>query len=153
MEGKKQRVEYLTSLLYELDPEGFYDETYRIKNATLDSICQYPGPGYMRVKSWLENKTLKKRGEENQSNNNDMELAREQLQKCFELMQSRNKSYGSSWKCLSIQSIANLIEMKMNRIAKLGEIDAKTQDEFQDCLNYACFGLIKINNKKGGIKE
>ncbi len=62
-------------------------------------------------------------------------------------MMSRNKKYGSSWRVLSIQSIANLIEMKMNRVAKLGEVDAKTLDEFSDVANYACFALLKFNNK------
>jgi len=75
------------------------------------------------------------------------ERFQEQQKKAFDLMMSRNKKYGDSWKVLSIQSIANLCEMKMNRIAKLGEIDAKTEDEFFDIINYACFALIKLNNK------
>lgn len=74
----------------------------------------------------------------------DMKLAKEEFDRCFELMKSRNKAYGNSWKVLSVQAIANLMEMKMNRIAKLGEIDTKVLDEFQDCANYAIFALLKL---------
>lgn len=75
----------------------------------------------------------------------DMESAQFELKRCFQLMVGRNGAYGDSWKVLSIQSIANLIEMKMNRIARLGEADAKTEDEFMDVVNYAIFGLLKMH--------
>lgn len=78
-------------------------------------------------------------------------LANKHFKICCEachLMISRNKKYGDSWKVLSVQSIANLCEMKLNRIAKLGEVDAKTEDELIDTLNYMVFGLIKLKEWK-----
>lgn len=79
-----------------------------------------------------------------------MKEALEQFKKCQDLMISRNKKYGDSWKVLTIQSIANLIEMKMHRIANMDtkNLDPKIEDEFSDACNYAIFGLIKLNQKK-----
>jgi len=74
----------------------------------------------------------------------DMDLARKEFSRCFKLMQGRNEKYGDSWKVLSIQSIANLIEMKMHRIANLPEGAPKTEDEFQDAVNYSIFALLKL---------
>ncbi len=148
---KQERINYLVSLLYELDPEGIYDGDYKIKNATLDSICEYPGGGYFRIKSWLEKKVEEKQNElgEKFTPKSDMELAREQFQKCFELMQSRNKKYGDSWKVLTIQSLANLCEMKLHRIANMqsDNLDPKIEDELVDTANYMIFALIKLTNK------
>ena len=75
--------------------------------------------------------------------------AQEQFGKCFDLMMSRNKKYGNSWRVLTIQSIANLIEMKMHRIANMSiqSLDPKTEDEFVDAANYAIMGLMKLNEK------
>lgn len=69
------------------------------------------------------------------------------LDSCYKLMLSRNKKYGNSWQVLSIPTIANLIEAKMNRISKLG-LDAKIEDEFIDAINYSVFGLIKLYESK-----
>lgn len=124
-------------------PNEIVTEKTLIKGTTIEKLCEFQAGGYKRVIKWLEDKIA----EAKQESKTDLVLAKEQMEKCLELMAQRNKSYGTSWKCLSVQSIANLIEMKMNRVAKLGEVDAKTLDEFQDCINYACFALIKINKK------
>ena len=52
--------------------------------------------------------------------NEDMKKAKKLFNKCFALMCERNEKYGDSWKKLTIQSVANLIEMKMNRLVQLG---------------------------------
>lgn len=69
------------------------------------------------------------------------------LNSCYKLMLERNKSYGVSWKVLTVKSIANLIEMKMNRISQLNEGNIKIEDEFRDVINYACFALLKLKKK------
>ena len=46
--------------------------------------------------------------------------------------------------------MASLIEMKMNRIASLGSVEPKTEDEFIDTIGYCIFGLIKF---KMSLKE
>lgn len=73
--------------------------------------------------------------------------AEEIIEEALELMKSRNKRYWDSWKVLTVQSLANLCEMKLHRIARLGEAEAKTADELIDVLNYCIFGLIKLKKK------
>lgn len=68
--------------------------------------------------------------------------------KALDLMMSRNDKYWDSWKVLTIPSLANLCEMKLHRIARLWEIDAKTEDELIDTLNYMIFWLIKLYEQK-----
>jgi hypothetical protein len=75
-----------------------------------------------------------------------LEFVEEILEECKELMNERNQKYGDSWRTLSIQSTANLIEMKMNRVARLG-LDAKIKDELQDSINYAIFALYKLKQR------
>ena len=55
-------------------------------------------------------------------------MAGEIFDECFTLMKSRNDKYGDSWKTLDVANIAGLIEMKMNRIAKLGVVETKVID-------------------------
>lgn len=69
---------------------------------------------------------------------------RDEFERCLQLMLERNAKYGDSWKVLTIPSLANLIEMKMHRIANLPSGAPKTEDEFQDTVNYALMGLLKI---------
>lgn len=64
----------------------------------------------------------------------------------FELMLSRNEKYWDSWKVLNIQSLANLCEMKLHRIANLDKLEPKVYDEFIDVLNYMAFWLLKLKN-------
>lgn len=76
----------------------------------------------------------------------DMNEASDIAAECLSLMRARNAKYGNSWKVLTIQSIANLIEMKMHRIANMNaqELDVKILDEFMDTINYAFFALMKL---------
>ena len=79
--------------------------------------------------------------------NNDVEIFEQILQSALTLMKTRNKQYGSSWRKLSIESIAQIAEMKLNRVAQLGD-DAKSADEFIDAINYSVFGLMKLQMEK-----
>lgn len=78
----------------------------------------------------------------------DLNNASMLMKECLDLMQSRNVKYWSSWKVLTIQSIANLCEMKLNRIAKMTneKLDPKIEDEFMDTVNYCIFALMKFKN-------
>jgi len=66
----------------------------------------------------------------------------------LDLMLSRNEKYGDSWKVLTIPSLANLCEMKLHRIARLWDVDAKTEDELMDVINYCVFGLMKYKESQ-----
>ncbi len=74
----------------------------------------------------------------------DLEAVKLILGACVTLMEERNLKYGDSWRVLTIPSVANLIEMKMHRIANLPAGAPKTRDEFMDTINYACMGLLKL---------
>lgn len=166
---QSQRIAYMIGLWEKVNPgcEGTLSTT--INNTSIGRLCETAGGPYQRVITWLEKKVdelsssvesepeemLASKGLLDSEYRNalledkpytDMEKADKEFQKCFELMQGRNAKYGDSWKVLSVQSIANLIEMKMHRIANMNtkDLDPKIEDEFIDAVNYGIFGLIKL---------
>ena len=142
--NKEERIAYMVTLLKRVGDEGASSET-KIKGATVERLCEYPGGGYFRVIRWLE-----KQASELKQENSTEENLTPYYKKCRDLMMSRNKKYGDSWRVLTIQSVANLIEMKMNRIANMKneDLDPKIEDEFIDTVNYAIMGLYKYNHDK-----
>lgn len=72
------------------------------------------------------------------------------LERALMIMKERNEQYGSSWKKLSIKCIAQIAEMKLNRIARLGN-NAKSADEFIDAINYSIFGLMRLQMDKDNV--
>lgn len=164
---QSQRIAYMIGLWERLNPGAIGTLSTTINNTTIGRLCETSGGPYQRVITWLEKKvdelsfpvetseSLASKGLLDSEYRNmlledrpktDMEQADLEFQKCFELMQGRNTKYGDSWKVLSVQSIANLIEMKMHRIANMNakELDPKIEDEFIDAVNYGIFGLIKL---------
>lgn len=77
----------------------------------------------------------------------DMKLAEEQFARCFRLMQSRNAKYGDSWKRLRLNSIVDLMYMKLDRCVKQELDEAAIEVELEDIVNYGIFGLINVRNK------
>lgn len=140
-----QRIKYIVGLYQKICPDIKVTPDTLINNASIKKLCTSNGGGYTRIKDWCEKKVAELGKPELSP---EMKKAKEQFHNCYALMQSRNKAYGNSWKVLSIQSIANLIEMKMNRISQLGEVDTKVVDEFMDCANYAIMALMKLNENK-----
>jgi len=65
------------------------------------------------------------------------------IKECRKLVLSRNKQYGDSVDVIDIHTLVGLVIMKLSRIYKLGERNAKTKDELQDALNYLVFALEK----------
>ena len=79
---------------------------------------------------------------------NDVGKFKKEMNACFTLMKSRNKKYGDSWKCLRINSIIDLMIMKLDRCQKQ-ELDNKAIEvELEDIVNYGIFGLINLRDKK-----
>jgi hypothetical protein len=76
-----------------------------------------------------------------------MKEAQEQFNKCYELMKSRNSKYGNSYKMLRLNSIIDLMLMKLDRCQKQELDDHAIEVELEDCINYGIFGLMKIRNK------
>jgi hypothetical protein len=70
------------------------------------------------------------------------------IDECRKLVISRNKQYGDSTDIVDIHTLVGLCLMKLSRIYKLGETNAKTKDELQDSINYLVFALEKYNKLK-----
>lgn len=134
------RIRYIVSMFQVINPKDVITPETKIKNTTIERLCEYDMPPYRRIKEWCEKKTLELQGQ-----NQHLEF-KKILDQAFETFKGRNEKYGDSWKVLSISSTANLIEMKMNRIARLGT-DAKTEDEFIDTINYAVMGILKLKQQ------
>lgn len=164
----EERISYVVGLYQFLNPVAEVSASTMINNTSIAKLCETDGGPYQRIVSWLEKKVDEKKEAElevyaserstkkpskyrsfllkEQEVQTDMSRAENEFQKCFDLMKSRNEKYGDSYKVLTLQSIANLIEMKMHRIANMDSknIDPKIEDEFIDAANYAIFGLIKL---------
>ena len=125
-------------------------EDYIVRGTSLRKLAETNGGGYQRVLKWAEGKVPKKASEPAPIPvNPEMQELKMIHKHCWEVMNGRNQKYGSSWKVLTIQSIANLIEMKMTRIANMAEqnLDPKLVDEFVDASNYAVMALKKLQDK------
>lgn len=79
--------------------------------------------------------------------NVDMRNAREQFEKCISLMEERNSKYGDSYKQLRLNSIIDLMIMKLDRCVKQNLDEKAIEIELEDVANYSIFGLMKIRNK------
>ncbi|MDR2146888.1 MAG: DUF1599 domain-containing protein [Tannerella sp.] len=68
-----------------------------------------------------------------------------------ELMYAKNHDYDDAWKLMRISSYTDLILTKLNRIKKIennaGQVSVSEGIEanYQDIINYALFGLIKLS--------
>ena len=154
---KIQRIEYICEMYRKVYSEAEdVSNMTKINNATIDSICNFEGPAYFRVRNWIEKKVgeiiqKEKKGELDVEG--DIQKFHKELKNCYELMQGRMDKYGNSWRIMDIRSIATLIMMKMDRISELGEDNAKTRDELVDSINYCTFALIKFNEKQNELSH
>ena len=61
-------------------------------------------------------------------------------------MKSRNDKYGDSWKRLRIDSIVDLVAMKLHRCVSQQLDKQALEVEAEDVINYMIFLLIKLRN-------
>lgn len=125
---------------------------YVVRGTSLKKLAETNGGGYQRVLRWAESKVPKsKKDPEPTSLPVPPEMAemKNQLKAAWEVMLGRNAKYGDSWKVLSIPSMANLIEMKMHRIANMTEkeLNPKIIDEAVDAINYSAMILYKLKER------
>lgn len=146
MNTQKERAQYIVELYQKLNPEKKITSNTEIKNTTIWRLCEYNGAPFQRIKSWCE----KKVGELEKTKiiNEDMKLTEEQFENCKKLMNSRNQKYGDSWKRLRLNSIIDLMIMKLDRCQKQELDDHAIEVELEDVVNYGVFGLTKIRNEK-----
>lgn len=79
-----------------------------------------------------------------------LELYNKYILKAKELMEAKNHDYDEAWRMMRIQSYTDLILMKLNRTKQIEDNMGKTlisegiDANYFDMINYAVFGLIKI---------
>lgn len=72
------------------------------------------------------------------------------IQQTKHLMMAKNNDYGEAWRDMRISSYTDLILMKINRIKQIESNDGSTlisegnDSHYTDIINYAVFGLIKL---------
>ncbi len=75
------------------------------------------------------------------------------LRQAKDLMIRKNHDYGEAWRMMRIQSITDLILMKIYRIKQIEDNGGKTtvsegiSSGYFDIINYAVFALIKLTEK------
>jgi len=75
------------------------------------------------------------------------------VEETFNLLQNKNHDYGEAWRDMRVSSITDIILMKLLRVKQIEDNSGKTlvsegvKANYQDMINYAVFGLIKLNEK------
>ena len=96
------------------------------------------------------------------SNDDTLELTNEEVQTLYDsyiadtkaLMIKKNHDYGEVWRDMRIESITDLILMKLLRIKQIEDNKGKTviseglDANYQDIINYSVFALIKLEELK-----
>lgn len=88
--------------------------------------------------------------EEDLSHEETLKLYLKNLNTAKELMMQKNHDYGEAWRNMRISSYTDLILMKLKRTKKIEDNMGKTiisegiDANYLDMINYAVFGLIKI---------
>lgn len=79
------------------------------------------------------------------------ELYKNYMQKAKELMMAKNHDYDEAWRTMRMQSYTDLILQKIYRTKQIEDNQGKTlisegiDANYFDMINYAVFGLIKID--------
>jgi hypothetical protein len=67
------------------------------------------------------------------------------------LMEDKNHDYGEAWRDMRVESLTDLILMKIFRVKQIEDNDGKTlisegvDANYMDMINYAVFALIRLN--------
>ncbi len=83
-----------------------------------------------------------------------LELYSQTIQEAFELMNRKNHDYDEAWRSMRVNSMTDLILMKLLRIKQIEDNNGKTiiseglDANFYDIINYAVFCLILISESK-----
>ena len=79
-----------------------------------------------------------------------MELYDKHIAQTRQLMENKNHDYGEAWRDMRIESLTDLILMKVFRVKQIEDNEGKTiisegvDANYQDMINYAVFALIKL---------
>ncbi len=84
------------------------------------------------------------------TNEEALELYDKYANEALELMIAKNHDYDEAWRSMRISSYTDLILMKIYRTKQIESLSGKTlvsegiDANYQDMINYAVFGLIKL---------
>lgn len=82
------------------------------------------------------------------------ELYDHEAKKVEGLMENKNHDYGEAWRDMRLESMTDLILMKLLRIKQIEDNQGRTMisegidSNYADIINYALFALIKIEEAK-----
>lgn len=85
------------------------------------------------------------------SNDEAMALYDDYAKQCMELMLKKNHDYGEAWRDMRVSSYTDLILTKLERIKEIEDKNGLTTvsegigANYMDIINYAIFGVIKLN--------
>jgi len=88
--------------------------------------------------------------EEELPNEKALELYSKYFTEAKTLMEAKNHDYDEAWRSMRVSSYTDLILMKINRTKQIEDLHGKTlisegiDANYFDMINYAVFGLIKI---------
>lgn len=75
-----------------------------------------------------------------------------------ELMAAKNHDYGEAWRGMRLESLTDMILMKLHRTKQIENNDGQTlvsegvEANYQDIMNYSIFALIKLGLADNAIK-
>lgn len=80
-----------------------------------------------------------------------MPLYDEAIRETQQLLEDKNHDYNEAWREMRVNSITDIILMKLLRVKQIEDNEGKTtvsegvKSNYQDMINYAVFCLIKLN--------
>ncbi|MBX2965413.1 MAG: DUF1599 domain-containing protein [Cyclobacteriaceae bacterium] len=75
------------------------------------------------------------------------------INETYSLQQDKNHDYGEAWRDMRVESMTDIILMKLLRVKQIEDNEGKTlvsegvKANYQDMINYAVFCLIKLKAK------
>lgn len=75
------------------------------------------------------------------------------IDEAFNLKQDKNHDYSEAWRSMRVESMTDIILMKLLRVKQIEDNEGKTlvseglKANYQDMINYAVFCLIKLKDK------
>ena len=82
-----------------------------------------------------------------------MELYDKELKATLDLMMAKNHDYGEAWRLMRVESMVDLILMKLMRIKQIEDNDGRTEVSegpeggYRDIVNYSLFCMVRMNNE------
>jgi hypothetical protein len=79
-----------------------------------------------------------------------MKLYNEQMKRVLDLMMAKNHDYGEAWRQMRVESMVDLILMKLLRIKQIEDNHGKTlvsegvEGGYMDIINYSLFCLVRL---------